>query len=281
MATSDTPRARQLGSELKAARTAAGETLRSLASKLGVDHSLIAHYEAGRRAPGTDDLGRLLGALSVSGELQERLLDLARQAADPDWISPGIGKALGALVEYERAATAAVEANPTLLPGLLQTADYARSLMIAAKGAPDQVEQRVALRLARRDVLTRPGKPLAFTALIGEAALRFPPCGPEIMAPQLRFLASMAGLPNVTVRMIPFAARYTPAAEGPFVLITFDEDQRPVVQLEHYRSTATLSDAKDVRAYRDAVAEMMAVAISEADTVKLIAKLATETECAT
>jgi transcriptional regulator with XRE-family HTH domain len=275
--TADTPRARQLGAELRQARKVAGLTTHQLGSQLGRAHTHISRWENGRLLPSEADAAAVLGILGVIGEERDRLLELARDAADPNWVAPGIDRQLAALTEYERTAHTIIDVEPLLIPGLLQTADYARAIMVGGAGATrGEIDQRVMFRMGRRDVLTR-RNPVQLVAVLGEYALRQPPCERAVMGDQLRQLAKWAALDNVVVQVIPMDHTYTPALEGPFVLIEFDR-AKPVVHLEHYRSSTTITDARDVRDYQSAADSLRRVAMSPAATEELIAELADEME---
>ncbi|WP_026197670.1 helix-turn-helix domain-containing protein [Sciscionella marina] len=274
--TGDTPRARQLGAELRHARDEAGFGMRELAARLGISHTAVSHWESGRRAPSVEDLSGVLGVLGVTGEDREHLLKLARDAADPNWLAPGLDRHMGALMEYERTANLITNVEPLLVPGLLQTSDYARTIMRGAGATQGEAEQRVTLRVGRRDVLTR-RKPVEFVAVIGEFALRNPPCDTEVMLDQLHELTKWQAMENVTIQVLPLAHHYSPALEGPFVLFEF-ERAKPVVQIEHYRSATTLTDARDVTDYKAAVDILRDNAMSAEETSALIAALMNEME---
>jgi transcriptional regulator with XRE-family HTH domain len=270
--TRETPRSVELGARLREARTRANLSQQRLAELLGKRHSAISRIETGKAALSEADAGAILGLLRVTGAERDEMLQLARDAADPNWVAPGLDRQLAVLTEYERTATTIINVQPLLVPGLLQTADYARAIMIGAGATRGEADQRVMFRMGRRDVLTRQGA-VDYVALIGEQALRYQPCDPAIAVEQLRHLERMAALPNVTIQAIPLASRYTPALEGPFVLIDSDRT-RPVVHLEHYRSATTLTDARDVRDFQDAADSVRRDAMSPASTTELIAKLA-------
>lgn len=270
----DTPRARALGSELRAARQRAGLTTRALAAVLGhPGNSRIVRWETGHTAPTAEDTATVLGVLEVTGDDRTRILQLAREVADPNWLSTGVDRQLGMLIDYEREATAITEVNLVLIPGLLQTPEMARSIFNEA-GIP-QVEQRVMMRMGRQSVLAGE-EPAAFTALIGEYALRYPPTSmPAVAAGQLRRLLYWSSLEHITVQVIPLASRWTPAREGAFVLLEFT-NANPVVHLEHYRSTATLTDLADVHDYQTAAERVRRAAMSPEDSARLIAEIAGE-----
>lgn len=269
--TGDTPRAHQLGAEIRHAREEAGIGFRELARQLGITHTKLSHIESGRRAPAPEDAATILAHLGVVGAKREELLTLARAAADPNWVAPGVGKALAALLEYERTATVITEANLSLIPGLLQTRDYARSIMIRAGATAGEADHRAAIRMSRRDVLERAG-PVNFRALIGEYALRYPACEPAVMDDQMRHLLKWGSQDNVDIRLIPIENEWTPAHSGPFVLIEF-ERPNPVVHLENYRSAVTLTDKRDVRDYQAAADSLCRAAMSSAATTELLAEM--------
>src|SRR5262249_13628943 len=121
-------------------------------------------------------------------------------------------------------------------------------------------DQRVLVRLGRQAVLAR-RRPPEFLGIIGEHALRFPPCSDAVMAEQLDHLLEVSERPHITIMVLPMDQRkYTPAIEGSFVLFEFASGE-PVVQQEHYGATTTLTDVKDVRDYRAAVDETADVAM--------------------
>lgn len=251
-------------------------TVRELGTQLGRHHTVISRWENGKTAPGVEDTAAVLGILGVTGDERDRLLQLARDALDPNWVAPGVHRHLAALTGYERTARRITNVEPLLLPGMLQTADYARSIMMSAGATQGEADQRVTYRMGRRDVLTR-RNPVQFHAIVGEAALRYPPCDPAVMAEQLRALHHWATYDAVTVQALTQEHGYSPALEGPFVLIEFTRGD-PVVQLEHYRSATTLTDRGDVRDYQTAADSLRREAMSPEATMELIAKMADEME---
>ncbi|MCA1186455.1 MULTISPECIES: helix-turn-helix transcriptional regulator [unclassified Saccharopolyspora] len=273
-----TPKARLLGAELRELRKQANITTRELAHRLGTSHVTISRYETGTRTPRPEDVARILGTLRVTGTRYDELIEFARNAGDKNTFarsSSGPHKHLVELAEFERSASSITDVAPTVIPGLLQTADYARSIM---RGLPNpEREIRVGLRMARRDVLAgRAAKPL--TAIIAEHALRQPLGGRAVMAEQLRYILRISEQSNITVAVLPNGlTHWTPAHEGAFVLYEFAKAP-PIVQLEHYRSPAFLFEAKDVAAYKQAVVDIHTSILSVEASAGLIATIATEME---
>ncbi|MEU5852959.1 helix-turn-helix domain-containing protein [Saccharopolyspora shandongensis] len=273
-----TPKARILGAELRECRKQTGLTVRDLANRVGTSHVTISRYETGTRTPQPEDVARILGTLGVTGTRYDEIVEFARTAGNKNTFarsSSSTHKHLVELAEFERTASNIVDVAPNLLPGLLQTADYARQIM---HGLPaEEREIRVGLRMSRRDVLFAKAAP-KLEVLVSEHALRQPLGGAETMSEQLRHVLRTAAIDNVIVRVIPDGlTRYTPAQDGAFVLYEFAKAP-PIVHLEHFRAPAFLFDAKDVAAYRDAVAELRSLALSSSDSADLIATIAEEME---
>lgn len=279
---SGTPKARSLGAELRDAREKAGVGARELARRLDISHTSISRYEAGERAPEPEDVASILTALGVNGDQRQALIDLARNPDGSHWLAVGMPareRQLGALLEFEREATVITEVNPLLVPGLLQTADYARAIMVAAEVPRDEVETRVAVRLGRRDALTR-DNPARLRALVSEEALRHVIGGPDVMLGQLRYLAKAAELPTVTLQVIPTDCGWHPGLEGPFVLVEFAR-AKPVIHLENRRSALFLHEQPDVEAYRTAADKVTEMAMSPEASSELIANIVDTTAGAT
>src|SRR2546422_3961132 len=159
--------ARELGAELRRHRNAAGLTLRKFEKVVGHSNAKISMWENGHRLIPLEFLEEILDALGVAGDERERLLGMRREAEGPGRLVAGvptIGAQLAELIKQEQAARRIVEVAPLLVPGLLQTGGYARAIL---KGYPD-TDTRVALRMGRREVLTRPNNPVEFHALIDD-----------------------------------------------------------------------------------------------------------------
>ncbi|MGW5646715.1 helix-turn-helix domain-containing protein [Saccharopolyspora sp. NPDC003752] len=273
---SGSPRARALGAELREARQRQNLSVRELARRLGTSHTLISRYETGARLPRPEDVASILQELGVTGEHRERALDLARQAGDPNWLalgSSGSGRPLASYIDFERSATEIIDVAPLLIPGLLQTADYARVAMTGSRSG--EAETRLMLRLARREILTR-RNPVKLHALICEDALRRPFGGQQVQHEQLLHLTSMAEMANVDIQVLPAQdSKWNASLVGPFVYLSFPK-ALPIVHLEHYRSSAFLYDKKVVADYQRAADELREQALSSDASLQLIRVLAAE-----
>lgn len=200
------------GAELRRLRVAAGISQEDLAQRIAYSASLVGMIETARRAPARDFALRCDGVLETGGTLA-RLWPLVSQEALPRWFRP--------FAEIEREATSIRTWEPLIVPGLLQTEDYARELITGWQpgDAAETVEQQVAARMERQHLLDRADPPLIW-AIIGEAALRNPVGSPAIHHAQLtRLLDTDAAHPKLIIQVVPLTAGAHPGLEGPIVLV--------------------------------------------------------------
>jgi transcriptional regulator with XRE-family HTH domain len=273
----DTPRARELGAALRQARLAKHMTLRQVADAVGRAESHTSRWENGKLIPSAEDLGALLVILGISGDERERLIQLAHEIDNPDWVAAGIDKQLAALIETERIAKQIVFVEPTLVPGLLQTGEYAYSIICARDGNSSQARHDALIRIGRQSILTRRNPPDLVCA-VGESALRYPPCTASIMAEQLHHLLKAMQQPNITVVVVPNELGcYSPAVFGSFQIVD-PGDNRPMVQLGSFWSSTTLTNMRAIDAYREAAAITIRHSLGVEKSAALIEKLMNEME---
>ncbi|MER7012831.1 helix-turn-helix transcriptional regulator [Saccharopolyspora sp. NPDC000359] len=269
-----TPKARALGAELRECRREAGLTQQELADRIGVSHVSVSRYESGTRSPNPEDVAQILATLGVNGDRYAELVDMARGADQPNWLVAsgvtGIRRELTTLIELERTATTIIDVATGVIPGLLQTSDYARAIMGTAPG--DDLEARVAMRIGRRDVLTGEDAP-EFVAIITETALREPIGGSSIMASQLRFVLKMSELPNVAIHVLPASSsQWHPAHAGSFILFEFTKTQ-PIVHLEHLTTGAFLYSKNEVAVHAAAASHLRELAMTPDRSADCIAEI--------
>nr|MDT0659803.1 helix-turn-helix transcriptional regulator [Micromonospora sp. DSM 115978] len=203
-----------LGRILKFARSRLGITQEQLAERLHVSTSLIAKFETNRLIPQADT-ARHLDAVFDSGDLFQELAAEARvYSSEPPWMRPWL--------DEERNATMVRCFEPLVVPGLLQTPDYARRILDDAGHRILDLDDAVAGRLSRADVLHRPEMPCKFVGVIDEAVLRRPVGSPEIMADQLRAIVKLCDLSTVDVAVVPASVGAYPGLNGPLAIATVD-----------------------------------------------------------
>ncbi|GGM55100.1 hypothetical protein GCM10012275_27750 [Longimycelium tulufanense] len=251
---------------------------RQVAEVIGTSEVTVTRWETGERSPKLEDLANYLTIIGVQGSEREEIIELFRASDGPHWLSigmPDLRQQLTALLELERMATEIFDVTPNIVPGLLQTADYTRTIMRQGGAPAEKIETRVAIRIGRRDVLH--AETLRLTTIVGEAALRATVGGTRVMADQLRFLLKAAQWPSVDLRVIPLQVDWNPATEGPFFLLRFP-DSSPVVYLENRLSGLFLHRPQDVAAYEQAATKILDVTLSPADSLGFISNQVTYLE---
>jgi transcriptional regulator with XRE-family HTH domain len=198
--------------ELQAARAKAGMTRDELAARINYSASLIGMVESMRRVPSLDFAQRCDDALGTTGTLA-RLHKHLRTAPFPSWFRP--------FAQHEAEATALRTFQLALVPGLLQTADYARAVLRTRVGATeDEIEQHLTARLDRQAILDRDAPPLLWVVLDQGVLLR-PVGGREVMRAQLDHLIDMTERPNVIIQTVPSGVGAHEGLTGSFVIADF------------------------------------------------------------
>ena len=244
-----------LGAQLRRLREARGITLERAGYQIRASHSKMSRIELGRVSFKDRDVADLLTLYGVTDDHErETLCTLARQANEQGWwhsYSDILPQWFEFYLGLERAADRIRTYQVQFVPGLLQTEEYARAVVLLEhSGDPsDETERRVKLRMTRQKLLFEPDAP-GLWAIVDDAALRRPIGGPEVMRAQLRHLIEVAALPNVTLQVIPFGAGGHAAAGGPFSILRFSEHDLPdVVYLEQLTSALYLDKREDTDHY--------------------------------
>jgi transcriptional regulator with XRE-family HTH domain len=207
-----------LGRELRRAREAAGFSSQdALAARLGYDRSVIAKAETGDRPPTPEVADALQAELFPHGPdgLVGRLARLARKhdGPIPDWFESWL--------EAERKAHTLRIWQPLIVPGLVQTAGYARAVFLAAGEDADRAEDLVAARLERQAILDRPDPPHV-VAVLAEPVLHLLIGSPQAMADQLTHLADLSERPAVSIQVVPSEIGANAGLSGGFQLASCD-----------------------------------------------------------
>jgi transcriptional regulator with XRE-family HTH domain len=276
-------RRRKLGAELRALRTSAGITSGEAARLVGWHQSKVSRIETGTSGAKPADVRLLLDAYGVDDSRLRELLEVLAGSDDAGgrhhWWHAYRGvlpPAYRDFISLESQASAMRTLETTVVPGLLQTPEYARAVTrAAADGLPqERLETLVKVRLARQDVL-RTQPPLELSAVLDEAVLRREVGGPGVMARQLARLVEAARLPHVRLRVLPFAAGAHIGVTGPFVIFSFSStSDLDVVVLDHLTSSLHLERKEDLEAYTEAFNALLLHALSPQDSLDFIAATA-------
>ncbi|MFI5677581.1 helix-turn-helix domain-containing protein [Streptomyces cellulosae] len=275
-------RRRKLGAELRALRTGAGFTSGEAARLVGWHQSKVSRIETGASGVKPADVRLLLDAYAVrDSQLRELLLVLAgsdESTGRHHWWHAYRGvlpPTYRDFISLESQASAMRTLETSVVPGLLQTPEYARAVTRAAVDGLDdeRLDALVEVRLARQDVL-RSQPPLELSAVLDEAVLRREVGGPEMMTRQLERLVEAARLPQVRLQVLPFAAGAHIGVTGPFVIFSFSStSDLDVVVLDHLTSSLYLERKEDLQAYTEAFNALQFHALSPEDSLDYIAAI--------
>jgi hypothetical protein len=251
-----------LGAHLRRLREARGVTREDAGWKIRASESKISRMELGRVSFKQRDVADLLTLYGLDDEEERaRLLALVRNANTPGWwhrYGDVLPAWFNSYVGLEAAAALIRTYEVQFVPGLLQTRDYARAVVLLGhRSAPEnEIEHRVDLRINRQQILGRADPPQLW-AVIDEAALRRPVGGLDVMRGQLEALMVLTKQPHIRLQVVPFRAGGHPAAGGSFSILRFPEPDLPdVVYVEQLTSAVYLDKRDEVEQYATAMAEL-------------------------
>ncbi|MFD7228165.1 helix-turn-helix transcriptional regulator [Streptomyces sp. NPDC059881] len=250
------------GLELKRRREAAGLTQGELGRRVFVSGGYIGQFEQAIRKPQKDVAGRIDEALQTDGFFERMWRKLIADSPYADYFA--------AVAELEALATRICEFAPTVVPGLLQTAEYAQAVTLAANPfvAEDYVQEKVTSRLERACILKDATRP-EYWATLHENALRVPVGGPDAMARQLDHIATMMRERRVLVTVIPYSAGAHASMAGPVKLMEFD-DAPPTAYTETSFSGTLLDDPAVVKRVQRAYDLLRVAALSPEASLAMV-----------
>ncbi|MFD3560547.1 MULTISPECIES: helix-turn-helix domain-containing protein [unclassified Streptomyces] len=265
-----------LGRRLQDLRERAGLKREDAAKVLRVAPATVRRMEMAEVGLKIPYLQLLLKSYDVTDEEAESFVRLAEEANKPGWwqrfhdILPGW---FSMYVSLEGAASLIRSYEPHFVPGLLQTEDYARGVLLsgavgrALAEDPDLVERHVALRMQRQELITREDAPRLWMVM-DETALRRPVGGPDVMRGQIDRLLEVTELANVTLQIAEFASGPHPGTYGPFVLFRFAMSELPDMVYSEYLTGAVYLDARPEVATHLEVMDRMAAHAATAHRTK-------------
>jgi transcriptional regulator with XRE-family HTH domain len=265
-----------LGTQLRKLREARGISREKAGYEIRSSESKISRMELGRVGFKERDVVDLLTLYEVTDvNEREALLDLAHQANNPGWWHR-YGDLLPAWFQPYLGLEPATELIRTyevqFVPGLLQTKEYARAVILLGHGnaSDDEIERRVAVRMKRQELLTRADPPRLW-AVVDEAALRRPIGGAAVMRGQLEALIEATDKPNIRLQVIPFNVGGHAAAGGAFTIMRFRDRELPdVVYVEQLTSALYLDKREDADEYAAAMERLVIEAEPPARTTAIL-----------
>jgi transcriptional regulator with XRE-family HTH domain len=273
-----TIRSRELGEGLRRAMEYAGFNQSSIARELEWSAGRVSRLLAGKRGGSVAEVSAFLATCGIRGKEYDRLMALCTDNERPGWLQQHgsyLPRQLRTLMDHENKAVTYADVQPLVIPGLLQTGDYARAVISRVANVREhEIEDRVQARLGRQSLLSRT-RPPRFTFYIHEFVLRLPVGSAPIMSDQLHRLLRESVRPYLTLRVIPSELGAHAVTAGPFMLMEF-KGIKPVVYIESETSSLFLETPIEIDSYRKILASLEASALDEGQSRELIATLATE-----
>jgi transcriptional regulator with XRE-family HTH domain len=262
---------RRLGRLLTRFREDAGLTLEQAAELLYTSRSAVSRLETGGTRVNVHILKSMLDVYNIGGDRWPGLIQMAVRSREKGWwheFGPGVA---GTYVDFETEVEELFMFGLAIVPGLLQTAEYMRSLFRTAhhgrRDAEARVERSIALRLARQERLMSEC-PLRLSVVLDEAALMRPLGGPEVLTAQLVHLAEAAAWPNVEIRVLPFGSPHQ-ALEGAFTIMRFPKalEEPDIVYHQYPFNEQFLDKSEQVGLFHGLFRELRAEALSPEDSI--------------
>jgi len=281
---------RMLGLTLETMRTKQGISRETAAAAISLARSTLWKLETGQHVRLNPVLLKHLCELYESDPQQTQVvLELIKETTAKGWwqafSDDAIPKEFGLFVSLEDAAERITSYQTMLLPGLLHTADYRRSLIWAEfpNKPTEEVERMLEVGMTRQQRLTSKEKPLTIAAFIDESVLRRTTGSRSIMEAQLLHLAKIVALGNVSIRVVPLSVgMYGALIVGPFVILDFpphlkiELSMQPVVYVQGFLGDLYLEQSEEIRRYREVRTEVQRLALDENDSRSLILQIARE-----
>jgi transcriptional regulator with XRE-family HTH domain len=275
---SPTIRRRRLGAELRRHREEAGVTIDVVAERLGCSTSKVSRIETGHTSATPRDVKDMLDIYGVDRESSEDLVQIAREARQKGWWHPFSPILTGAYIGLETAARSIRTYEQQVVPGLLQTEEYAIAMIRAARldDTDPKTEQRVRLRMTRQSLLIS-DDPIDLRVVLDQAVVSRPVGGDEVMRRQLQRLVEASEAPNITLQILPFAAGAHAGMEGSFSILEFPDTEDPdVVFAENAIGGLLLEKGDDLRKYHSIFERIRSSALGPEESRTMIAMLAEE-----
>ncbi|HEV8558652.1 MAG TPA: helix-turn-helix transcriptional regulator [Actinophytocola sp.] len=273
-----TARTRELGRELRRIRESARYTGHELATKLGWSPSKISRMETGDRTTSEVDVAVYAAFCGAAGDELDHVLQLTQPTDDNHWLhvrGDHLPDELRSVIILENTAQTIAYYEPIVIPGLLQTEDYARALFHERDVLPlDAIDSRVRFRMARQHILALPNPP-KITFFVHENALRMPVGNLLIMHEQMLHLLLTCATPQCRLRVVEASVGARTGANGPFMW-TAHRNHNPVIYVEHLTTSMFLEGIDETLAYRRQLDRLSDIALDEGQSRQFLADLASE-----
>jgi transcriptional regulator with XRE-family HTH domain len=268
--------------ELRRIRERAQITIDVVAERMECSSSKVSRIETGHIGASPRDVRDMLTIYGAEDAQIEELVQVAREAKQKGWWHLYGAVLTGAYVGLEAAAERIRAYEAQLVPGLLQTPEYARHVIRAARPdiTADELDRRIQVRIQRQNLLhTEDNPPLDFWAILDEAVFHRMVGDPSVMREQIAKLLMSADLPNVTLQVLPFEAGAHAGMDGTFAILEYEELVDPdVVFAENAAGGLFLEKDDELDRYRFIFDHLRASALSPDQTRAMLAARAEELE---
>lgn len=273
---------RQLGRHLRDLRNRSRLTVKAAALKLEWSEAKMWRIETGQTSLRSLDVEAMCKAYGADSDLTEALMGLAKETKGRGWwhaYGDVIPEGFDLYIGLEEAAERLSWYSSELVPGLIQTPDYARVLIREDNPgvSEDEIERRVHVRMGRQVLLTRATARPTVQVALNEAVLRRPVGGKKVMADQLERLAELSELDNVSVRVVPFSAGlHHGLMSGPFVMMHFPTNgdgrytEPPTVYVEGFTGALYLDKENEIERYDGAFQSIWGSALDRAGSTTML-----------
>jgi transcriptional regulator with XRE-family HTH domain len=271
-----TVRSREIGRVLRKAMLEAGFRGSEIARKLDWSESRVSRLLTGKRG-GTDlEVAEFLAVCGVPVRERARAVLMCQDREKQGWLQQfgsRLPQQVKTLIDHEWHAAEITGFQAVLVPGLLQTRDYARAVIAGSVNMPaEEIDDRVAARLDRAEIFSE-DRPPRCSYFLHEQVLRMPIGGAEVMSEQLHHLLRMSVRRYITLRVVPTRVGMHAAIGGSFTLIDV-LNFKPVVNIDHETSCLFLEKAEEIEAYRRILASLGEIALHEGQSREVIARVA-------
>ncbi|MEU5848075.1 helix-turn-helix domain-containing protein [Saccharopolyspora shandongensis] len=270
-------RSRRLAHTLRRLRVDGGFSSIEVAKAVGMSGSKLCRLEAAELGIYQDDLEKLLDFYRVPKKRRVELLDIARHAEQRSWLrtrNPHFPDDWQTWSDFEDEASTLLQYEPLMLPGLLQTAEYARGIIQATGGSltDDEIDALVSSRMARQGLLSKQ-TPMHLHAIVEEAVLLRSFGDDGAHERQLRYLVDAAARPNITLQVLPSDVGLHAGLNGPFIVLGYD-DTPGLVWVENKLASLVLEDDDQIDAYVDVWDELVKSALGSDESIEVLRRLA-------
>jgi transcriptional regulator with XRE-family HTH domain len=275
---SPTIRRRRLGAELRRHRAEAGITIDVVARRLGCSPSKVSRIETGHTSATPRDVKNMLDIYGVASTISDELVEIASEARQKGWWHPYSAVLVGAYVGLESAARRIRSYEQQVIPGLLQSEEYAIAMIRTARSSDTDAEldRRVRVRMERQSLLIQ-DDPIDLWVVLDEAVVSRPVGGDDVMRDQLVRLVEAAELPNVTLQILPFQVGAHAGMDGPFAILDFPEAEDPdVVYAESATGGLYLEKTDELKKYGTIFDTIQSTALTPEESTKMIEMLVEE-----